>query len=811
MAENTATSCCCCGQMSEEVQKAAAPSSARVKRLRDASFDQHPSISIERALLETEFYREHEGKLPMPVLRGANFKYICEKKTLYIGKDELIIGERGPFPKAVSTFPELTCHSRHDFEVLTTRAQQNYTVAPEDMDIYEKEVEPYWRGRCMRDRLFERMPEAWNLLYEAGTFTEFGEQRALGHTSLDNLIYHKGALDMKKDIAEARAKLDFINDPEATAKDEQLQGMDISCDAVIIFAERHADLAEKMAAEETDETRKAELLKIADVCRWVPAHAPRDFWEAVQMYWFVHLATITELNGWDAMSPGHLDQNLGPFYEKGIADGTLTREKAKELLSCLFIKVNNTPAPPKVGVTAKESGTYNDFTNINLAGLKRDGTDGSNEVTYICLEIFNELRLLQPQGNIQVSERTPDNVIRAAARVFRNGMGYPSVFNADMVIQEQMRVGKSLEDAREGGTSGCIETGCSGKEAYLLHGYLNVPKLLEYALSNGVDLLTGKQVSIKTGEISDFKTFDDLYEAFEKQMAHVVETKIRVDNYLRYQYATKMAATYLSCIIRDCIQKGKDYYNGGPRYNSDYIQCCGIGTITDSLSAIKKHVYDEGTYTLQELVDAIKANWEGYEAMRLTLWNKTPFFGNDDDYADNLMRRVYDSLFRNIDGKHSILGPTYHLNMLSTTCHNYFGQKLAATPNGRFSGMPESDGTSPSHGADRHGPTAVVKSLAKMDQVKSGGTLLNQRFLPSVLAGEEGIEGVKNLIRAYFKLGGHHIQFNVVDEPTLRDAQAHPDNYRGLLVRVAGYSDYFVDLDNYQQEEIIARNAQESF
>ena len=810
MAENIKTPCCC-GQMSDEVQKAAAPSSERVKRLRDASFDQHPCISIERALLETEFYRENEGKLPMPVLRGANFKHLCENKTLYIGKDELIVGERGPFPKAVSTFPELTCHSRHDFEVLTTRAQQNYTVSSADMDIYEKEVEPYWRGRCMRDKLFERMPEAWNLLYEAGTFTEFGEQRALGHTSLDNLIYQKGALDMKKDIAEARAKLDFINDPEATAKDEQLQGMDISCDAVIIFAERHADLAEKMAAEEKDEKRKAELLKIADVCRWVPAHAPRDFWEAVQMYWFVHLATITELNGWDAMSPGHLDQHLAPFYAKGLADGTLTRDQAKELLACLFIKVNNTPAPPKVGVTAKESGTYNDFTNINLAGLKRDGTDGSNEVTYICLELFNELRLLQPQGNIQVSERTPDNVIRAAARVFRNGMGYPSVFNADMVIQEQMRVGKTLEDAREGGTSGCIETGCSGKEAYLLHGYLNTPKLLEYALTNGVDMLTGKQVSIKTGELSEFKTFDDLYAAFEKQMAYVVDTKIGVDNYLRYQYATNMAATYLSCVIRDCIEKGKDYYNGGPRYNSDYIQCCGIGTITDSLSAIKKHVYDEGTYTLVELVAAMKDNWEGHEAMRLTLWNKTPFFGNDDDYADDIMRRVYDSLFKTIDGKHSILGPTYHLNMLSTTCHNYFGQKLAATPNGRFSGMPESDGTSPSHGADRHGPTAVVKSLGKMDQVKSGGTLLNQRFLPSVLAGEEGIEGVKNLIRAYFKLGGHHIQFNVVDEATLRDAQAHPDNYRGLLVRVAGYSDYFVDLDNYQQEEIIARNAQESF
>ena len=783
----------------------------RIQKLRDASFDKHPTIDIERAVLETEFYRDNEGKLPMPVLRASNFKYICENKTLYIGPDELIVAERGSKPKAVSTFPELTCHSRHDFEVLTTRAQQNYTVDPKDMDVYEQKVEPYWRGRCMRDQLFERMPEAWNNLYEAGTFTEFGEQRALGHTMLDGLIYHKGMLDLKKDIADARAKLDFINDPEATAKDEQLQGMDISCDAMIIFAERHADLAEKMAAECTDEKRKAELLKIAEVCRWVPAHAPRTFWEAVQMYWFVHLGTITELNGWDAMNPGHLDQHLGGFYEAGLKDGSLDRDKAKELLSCLWIKINNTPAPPKVGVTAKESGTYNDFTNINLGGLTRDGRDGSNEVTYICLEIFDELRLLQPQGNVQVSERTPDNVLRAAARVFRNGMGYPSMFNCDMVIQEQMRAGKTLEDAREGGNSGCIETGCAGKEAYLLHGYLNVPKLLEYALTNGVDLISGKQASIKTGELSEFKTFDDLYAAFEKQMQYAVETKVGVDNYLRYQYATKMAATFLSCVIRDCIANGKDYYNGGPRYNTDYIQCCGIGTITDSLSAIKKHVFDEGKYTLAELVDAMKNNWEGKEEMRLTLWNKTPFFGNDDDYADDLMRMVYESLYETIDGKHSILGPTYHLNMLSTTCHNYFGQKLGATPNGRFSGMPESDGTSPSHGADRNGPTAVVKSLAKMDQVKSGGTLLNQRFLPSVLAGEEGIEGVKNLIRAYFKLGGHHIQFNVVDNEMLHDAQAHPDNYRGLLVRVAGYSDYFVDLDNYQQNEIIARNAQEGF
>jgi len=781
----------------------------RVTRLRNESFETHPSFSAERAVLETEFYRENDGKYATPVLRGLNFKYICEYKTIYIGPDELIVGERGPRPKAVSSFPELTCHSLQDLEILNTRQMQNYSVAEEEIAAYRDTVIPYWRGRSMRDKAFARMPQKWLDLYEAGAFTEFGEQRAFGHTALDGIIYEKGMLDFKKDIAEARAKLDFINDPKATAKDDQLLGMDYSCDAAIIFAERHAEMAEKMAASEKKPARKKELEKIADVCRWVPANAPRDFWEAVQMYWFAHLGTITELNGWDAMSPGHLDQHLTPFYERGLADGSIDREKAKELLSCFWIKVNNSPAPPKVGVTAAESGTYNDFTNINLAGLKRDGSDGASEVTYIVLEVVDELRLLQPQCNIQVSARTPDQVLKAAARVIRNGMGYPSVFNADVVIQEQMRVGKTLEDAREGGTSGCVETGSAGKEAYLLHGYLNTPKVLELTLNNGTDPMTGKRVGIETGELSSFKTFDDLYSAFEKQLNYVVTTKIEVDNYLRSRYAEFFPATFLSVLIRDCIQNGLDYYNGGPRYNTDYIQCTGIGTITDSLSAIKKHVYEEKTVSLSSLIDACNKNWDGQEALRLTLWNKTPFYGNDDDYADNLMQKVYNSLFETIDGRHSILGPTYHLNMLSTTCHNYFGKMTAATPNGRFRGTPISDGTSPSHGADRNGPTAVAKSLGKMDQVKSGGTLLNQRFLPSVLAGEKGISGMVDLIRAYFKLGGHHMQFNVVDEATLRDAQKNPNLYKGLLVRVAGYSDYFVDLDTYHQEEIIARTAQE--
>lgn len=296
-----------------------------------------------------------------------------------------------------------------------------------------------------------------------------------------------------------------------------------------------------------------------------------------------------------------------------------------------------------------------------------------------------------------------------------------------------------------------------------------------------------------------------------KQLHYVVDTKIKTDNYIQRMFARHAPAPYLSVLIQGCIENGRDYYDGGPRYNTDYIQCCGIGTVTDSLSVLKKHVYEDRTVDLKDLLRALGENWEGWEEMRQFVWNRTPFFGNDDDEADSIMRRVYSSLLAAIDGKSSPKGATYHVNMLSTTCHIYFGKKLGATPNGRFAHAPESDGTSPSHGADRNGPTAVVKSLSKMDQVKSGGTLLNQRFLPSVLAGDTGLEKMAQLIRTYFKLGGHHIQFNVVDTDTLRKAQETPDEYRSLLVRVAGYSDYFVDLDKYHQEEIIARTAQEDF
>jgi formate C-acetyltransferase len=782
----------------------------RIQRLRQESIGVPPSISIERALLVTEFYKENFGKHSTPVLRALNFMHLCREKTIYLGPDELIVGERGPQPKAVPTFPELTCHSAEDLRILNSRLMTNYRICEEDIRTYATEVVPYWRGRSMRDRIFNDLPEEWRRAYAVGLFTEFMEQRAPGHTALDGTIYRKGMLDFKAEIAVQQAALDYLKDPRAADRAEQLKAMDIACDAAILFAKRHADLAAGMAANETNPQRQAELLRIAAVCRQVPAQAPTYFWEALQMYWFVHLAIITELNGWDAMTPGHLDQHLQPFYDKGLADGTLTREQAKELIACFWIKVNNHPAPPKVGVTAKESGTYNDFTNVNLGGLTRNGASGVGEVSYLILEVADELHLLQPQPSVHISASTPDRFLRSACRVIRKGCGYPSVFNADESVLEMLRVRKTIEDAREGGCSGCIETGAFGKEAYILTGYLNVPKVLELALNNGIDPLTGSQVGPRTGDPLAFTSFEQVYAAFEKQIEWIADLKVRVNNFIERMYAVHSPAPFLSVVINDCIAKGRDYYDGGPRYNTNYIQCCGIGTVTDSLSAIQTHVFQEKAVGMERLLKALARNFEGEDLLRHQLKNKTPFFGNDDDRADDLMQRVYDSLFAAIDGKPNTKGSVYHLNMLSTTCHVYFGKMLGASANGRLAGLPESDGTSPSHGADRRGPTAVIRSLAKMDQVRSGGTLLNMRFLPSVLQTEADLEKMIQLIRTYFRLNGHHIQFNVVDTDTLRQAQAAPDEYRDLLVRVAGYSDYFVDLDRYHQEEIINRTAQET-
>lgn len=787
------------------------PTTPRVACLKQQSLEAVPTISTERAELMTTFYQQNQGLDSTPVFRAKSFAYLMENKSICILAGELIVGEKGPAPKATPTYPELCCHSLSDLDILDSRPKIPFKVAAQDRKVYEQKVIPYWQGRTMRERIFAEMTPEWIDAYEAGIFTEFMEQRSPGHTVLDDKIYHKGMLDFQREIEESLSRLDYFNDPDAYAKQEELKAMHIAARAIIRFAERHAELALSMAAVEPDPRRRVQLEQIAEVCSHVPAHAPRNFWEALQYYWFVHLGVTTELNTWDSFCPGRLDQHLHPFYQKGLEDGSLTREFAEELFQCFWIKFNNQPAPPKVGVTAAESGTYTDFAQINVGGMKPDGSDGVNEVSYLLLDVIEEMRLLQPSSSIQVSKKNPDRFIKRAARIIRTGFGQPSVFNADLIAQELVRMGKSLTDARQGGSSGCVEVGAFGKEAYILTGYFNLPKVLEITLHNGVDPRTGNQIGPQTGDPRSFTSFDELFAAFEQQMKYFLDIKIRGSNVIERLYATYMPAPFLSLLISDCIQNGKDYHAGGARYNTSYIQGVGMGSITDSLSALKHHVFEEKTLSMNEVLEALDANFAGHGRTHQLLLNHTPKFGNDDDRADDVMVKVFEAYYQAIEGRPNTRGGQFHINLLPTTAHVYFGSVMGASPDGRLAGQPLSEGVSPVQGADRCGPTAVLRSVAKMDHARTGGTLLNQKFTPDLLKDDDGLNRLVQLIRAYFKLDGHHIQFNVVEAETLRKAKKNPQQYRDLIVRVAGYSDYFCDLSESLQDEIIARTEHQAF
>jgi formate C-acetyltransferase len=769
-----------------------------------------PHISAERALLVTEA-AAGMGLQSAPMSRALTFRQIFLHKTVTILDGELIVGERGPAPKATPTYPEICCHSEGDLQILNGRPKIPYAVDAATLEVYSEKIIPFWRGKTLRERIFAEMTQEWKDAYEAGLFTEFMEQRAPGHTVLDDKIYRKGMLDFIAEIDDHLSRLDHLNDPEAFAKQEELKAMRICAETIIAFAGRHADAAEALAARTSDPESRQELHLIARNCRRVPAHAPTTFWEALQYYWFVHLGVVTELNPWDAFNPGRLDQHLWPFYRRELEAGTLDREAARELLECFWVKFNNQPAPPKVGVTAAESATYTDFANINSGGLRPDGSDGVNDVSSLVLEVIDEMRLVQPSSNIQLSRKNPDAFLKQACRVIRNGRGQPSVFNADTVIEEMLRQGKSIEDARNGGTSGCVETGAFGKESYILTGYFNLPKVLELTLHDGVDPRTGKRLGPATGDPRSFETFDALLEAFRRQVRHFVDVKMRGNNVIERLYAEFLPTPFLSILIDDCITKGKDYLNGGARYNTNYIQGVGIGTLADSLAALKIHVFEEHALTMEEFLQAMGSDFEGAEKLRQILLHRTPKYGNDEDRADDMMRAGFEIFFDAVNGRPNTKGGSYRIDMLPTTCHVYFGSVTGATPDGRRARQPLSEGISPVQGADRKGPTAVLKSAAKMDHVRTGGTLLNQKFTPQVLEGEKGIDAVAQLVRSYFRMGGHHIQFNVVDAATLRAAQKNPEQYRDLIVRVAGYSDYFCDLTPALQEEIIARTGHQGW
>ena len=780
----------------------------RIRKLRRQSLDAVAHLDMERARLMTEAYKMYEGSVSVPEMRALALKHYFSNKTLCINEGELIVGEKGDSPQGSPSFPELCCHTVQDLHVMNDRELISFKVSDDDVKYQEDVIIPYWEKRSIRNKIIENMTPEWKAAYEAGIFTEFMEQRGPGHTVGSIKIYQKGYLDYQNDIKEALANLDFFNDKEALDKKAELNAMSICCDAIMILGKRYATYARELAERTDDPQWKQDLLLIARNCDVVPAHKPETFHQALQMYWFTHLGVTSELNPWDAYSPGRLDQHVYPFYKADVDAGQLDDTKALELLECLWVKFNNQPAPPKVGITLKESSTYTDFANINTGGITPDGQDGVNDVSYLILDCMDEMRLLQPSSNVQISRKTPQKFLKRACEISRKGWGQPAFYNTDAIVQELLNAGKSLEDARRGGTSGCVETGAFGNEAYILTGYFNLPKIFELTLFDGKDMMTGKQLGPHTGDARNFQSYEELWEAYQKQVKYFLDIKLMGSNIIEKIYAEYMPAPFLSIITNDCIKKGKDYNAGGARYNTNYLQGVGIGTITDCLAAVKYNVFEQKKFTMEELLHALETNFAEDSRILNLVRNKTPKYGNDDDYADSIMRDVFEFYRSNVTGRPNMKGGTYRINMLPTTCHVYFGDVMIASANGRLAHKPVSEGISPEKGADVNGPTAVVKSCSKMDHLQTGGTLLNQKFTPAVVAGEEGLNQMANLVRTYFNMDGHHIQFNVIDRETLIQAQNHPEDYKDLIVRVAGYSDHFRNLSKALQDEIIERTEQ---
>ena len=503
-----------------------------------------------------------------------------------------------------------------------------------------------------------------------------------------------------------------------------------------------------------------------------------------------------------------MDQHLIKYYEADTEAGILDDEKALELLECLWVKFYNQPAPVKVGITLKESATYTDFANINTGGVTPTGENGVNAVSYLILDCMDDMKLVQPNSNVTISKKTPQRFLRRACEISRKGWGQPAFYNTEAQIMELINAGKTLEDARRGGSSGCVETGAWGSEAYILTGYMNIPKIFQMTLFNGYDQVSGKQLGLKLGYAKDFKTYEELWDAFKKQLEYFVNIKLYGNNIIERIYAEFMPAPLLSVVTNDCISNAKDYNAGGARYNTNYIQGVGIGTVTDCLTSVKYNVFDEKNFTMDELIEAMEHNFEGYDYIYSLVTEKTPKYGNDDDYADDVMKQIFDLYHDTIVGRPNMKGGKYGIDMLPTTCHVYFGDVILATPNGRKAHKPVSEGISPEKAADVNGPTAVIKSCAKMDHLATSGTLLNQKFTPDVVAGEEGLAHMADLVRSYFAMDGHHIQFNIIDRATLIEAQKNPEEYKDLIVRVAGYSDFFRNLDKPLQDEIINRTEQ---
>ena len=777
--------------------------SARVRLGMERNRCTPPELHAERAVSVTHCYRETEG-LPLFTRRGRMLQRIVSEHSVQIQQGELIVGMKTLTPRGSPVFPEINCSwVERDLDRLATRSNTPFFVSDRTKQILRAEVFPYWKDRQISDRITAAVPaDIWRA-DERGLIYNYFRSRTIGHINAGyEKVLTKGMAGIIADVEGSLSRLDN-HARDFVHKRQFLESVILACEAGVSLAGRYAAETLRLAAAEPDPLRRAELERTAAILNRVPAKPAVTFQEALQSFWMTHLMINLETDG-HAFGPGRFDQYLYPYYRHSIDSGEITQSHAQELLDLIWVKFDEITLAKDSG-EAQTSSSYPEFQNLNIGGLTREGHDAVNEVSYLCLDALEHTMLPQPGLSAQIASLTPPKFLLRCCEVLRLGTGMPAMFNADSMVLGMVNRGKTLGDARASSLNGCVATFCGGKDRMASSGYFNLAKALELSLNNGVDRLTGEVLGPQTGDPRDFTCFEEVVAAFKVQVEHFVSLKVRYDNTVRDIYASYCPVPFTSAVIDDCIANAVDWHSGGSHYKIATMSGVAVGTVADALSAIRKHVFDDHTFGMAELIDALDCNWKGQEILRQTLVNKTPHYGNDDDYADELAVRVQDIFCTAVESHRDTQGAHYWVDLLPTTSHIALGELTGATPDGRQAMAWLSEGVSPVQGHDRKGPTASNRSVAKLDHARTNGTLLNIKISPQTVKSDRDLHNLAALIRAYFAQGGFHMQFNIIDRKTLLDAMDRPELHRDLLIRVAGYSDYFVLLSKEIQHEILSR------
>lgn len=779
----------------------------RMRKLKDAVISTKPRVWAGRAQIVTSAYKNMESE-PSVIKRARVLERVLQEIPIKIAEGELIVGCRSPWPRAGVVFPETSVHWIEDeLATFPTRRGDKFLIDVNTKEMLRREIFPYWKGRTLYDKALALMPEETKKARKTGVFVCDNQLlNGEGHVIPNHEeVLCRGLNDMRAVVDEKLQRLDF-SDPENLQKRLFYEAAIIVLKAAVVFGLRYARRAKELSENERDERRKKELETIAQVCTRVPGNPARTFQEALQSLWFIELVCQLESNG-DSVSIGRFDQYMYPFYERDIEQGQLTRNRALELIECLWVKFNEVVEFFNADC-AKTFGGFPIGYTVTLGGQNEWGQDATNELSFLCLEATEDVRLPQANLAVRVHSRTPHDFLRRTCEVIKLGLGMPMLFNDEVIIPLLLNRGATLSEARDYADIGCVEITVPGRtRGWTDPALVNLPKILELALNDGVCRLSGEKMGVSTGPPQSFLSFQDLFEAYRKQMRYFVSHMVTAVNCIDTAHADHLPTPFLSTLVDDCIDRGKDISWGGARYNFTGPQGIGVPNVADSLAAVKKLVFEEKRIAMKELKEALDQNFKGREDLRQILLNQAPKFGNDVDYVDDIAAEVGRLYCEEVEKYRNPRKGRFQPGLYTISAHIPLGEMVGATPDGRKAGKPLADGgLSPVQGMDKRGPTAVLRSVSKIDHtLASNGTLLNLKFNPAVLEEKSGLTNLAAFIRAFVELKVLHCQFNVISAGTLREAQEHPENYQNLVIRVAGYSAFFVSLDKGLQDDIIRR------